>query len=529
MTHDFSSWFREQLVAGNIPTIVAERHYPEDIPCFDIPSEQWNDMAKLAKQQSLRLVAEWAADEHAMQFSGFSLYAAFAHRDHGYGLVRTMITEDSSEFPSIVNHYPAASRMERTIHDFFGLVPMGHPDLRNWIKHEHWPEDTQPLRKDFNADSTLPRVQGRYPFIEAEGEGVYQIPVGPVHAGIIEPGHFRFLAVGENILNMEERLGYVHKGIEKRMEGRDVYAASRLAARISGDATVAHSWAFCQAAEYAAHLTVPARATTLRAVLCERERMANHIGDIGTICNDAAWTFMHMQCQRLREDMARQHRNIFGHRLMMDLVVPGGFKTDISTEDVLKLIEQTRAVTAEVKRLHEIYQDHTPIRERVVDSGRINKDDAVELGLLGYTGRSINMDLDARRDAAYAPFADMQVKIPVCNGGDVAARLWVRFEEIVESAWLIEDLLTTLPEGPTQVEWKQPTLGNSGFAVVESWRGEIATWVRFGEDDLLDRCYVRDPSMINWLALELAVRDIPVPDFPLNNKSFNCSYSGHDM
>jgi Ni,Fe-hydrogenase III large subunit/Ni,Fe-hydrogenase III component G len=498
--------------------------------CLDIPVEHWADVAKLAKGQSLRLVDEWAAEET----DGFAVYVAFAQQEQGYALLRAHL--EQAEFPSITPIYVAAARMERVIYDMYGIVPIDHPDLRSWLKHEHWPTDAHPLRKQFDAAQSMPHEEGQYPFIEAEGDGVYEIPVGPVHAGIIEPGHFRFLAVGEQILNLEERLGYVHKGIEKRMEGRDLFGAVRLAGRISGDATVAHAWACALAAENAAGVEAPARAQTLRAVLCERERMANHIGDIGTICNDAAWSFMHMQCQRRREELARLHSELFGHRLLMDRVIPGGVSIDLSEEQVAKLITQTRAITEEMRFLHKIYEEHTPIRERVVDSGCVKQADALELGLLGYAGRSVGVDCDARRDAAYAPYDSHPVQVVVCPGGDVAARLWVRFREIYESARLIEALLSDLPPGPVSIDIPLPVAGAAGaagFAVVESWRGEIAAWLRFDTEGDADgrvaRYHVRDPSMINWLGLELAVRDVPVPDFPLNNKSFNCSYSGHDL
>ena len=494
-------------------------------PCLDIAIAQWTAMAKLAREAKLRLVALWAVEEH----ESFTIHAAFAHKDHGYALTRTILDAATSEFPSITSYYVAAARMERVIHDLFGLIPDGHPDTRPWLKHEHWPQNAFPLRKAFAAATALPRVEGRYSFIEAEGDGVYEIPVGPVHAGIIEPGHFRFLAVGEQILNLEERLGYVHKGIEKAMEGRDIPAGARLAARVSGDATVAHSWAYCQAAEQAAGIAIPPRAVALRAVLCERERMANHIGDIGAICNDASWSFMHMQCQRLREEVARIHQRLFGHRLLMDCIQAGGLARDVDDDGIRQLLTQTRSVAAEMRELYDTYENHTPIRERVIDSGKVTAVDAADIGLLGYVGRSAEQDCDARRDAAYAPYDRHPPQVAVCRGGDVAARLWVRFAEIQDSARLIETMLRDIPDGAVQSAWQTPQDAGWGLAVIESWRGEIVTYLRLTAHGAIDRCYIRDPSMINWLGLELAAREVPVPDFPLNNKSFNCSYSGHDL
>ncbi len=518
-------------LSGSLVTLLSERNIRivsvSGVPkTLCIPVQDWSKVAGLLKREDIRLVATWAAQEVG---EGFTVHAAYAKTGQGYALLQTIIGEDASAFPSITPHYIAAARMERLIHDMFGLIPMDHPDLRPWTKHEHWPSDAYPLRKEFATDTDMPRSEGEYPYIEAEGEGVYEIPVGPVHAGIIEPGHFRFLAVGEQILNLEQRLGYVHKGIEKGMEGRDAFSATRLAARVSGDATVAHSWALCSALEQAAGIDVPPRASSLRAVLCERERIANHIGDIGATCNDAAWSFMHMQCQRLREDMARLHKDLFGHRLLMDLLVPGGVPCDLQPSDMAILQAQTRTIADEMLQLYDIYENNTSIRERVIDSGTIAHDDAQGLGLLGYAGRSVGLKTDARADAAYPPYERFPIPLATCPGGDVAARLWLRFEEIQESARFLDNMLAHMTEGDTRCAWAAPEAGATGFAVIESWRGEIATWVRFAADGRLDRCHIRDPSMINWMGLELAAREVPVPDFPLNNKSFNCSYSGQDL
>ena len=213
----------------------------------------------------------------------------------------------------------------------------------------------------------------------------------------------------------------------------------------------------------------------------------------------------------------------------MDCIEPGGVSHDVDKDGIHLLLTQTRAIAVEMRELYDTYENHTPIRERVIDSGTVKAADAADLGLLGYAGRSAELDGDARRDAAYAPYDRHPPQVAVCRGGDVAARLWIRFTEIQESARLIEILSSELPDGTVHTPWQTPQAGACGFAVVESWRGEIATWLRFSDNGVIDRCHVRDPSMINWLGLELAAREVPVPDFPLNNKSFNCSYSGHDL
>ncbi len=530
MRHLANTWFAEKLGDHGVYTTYLEDHHPAHMPCLEIRMLDWEQAAKTARLLQMRIVAVWAAEAGSHeQDEGMYVYMSFAHPEHRHALLRTLLGKTKREITSISKHYIAASRMERHMQDMFGIDVVNTPDNRRWLKHEHWPEDAYPLLREFARDTKMERVEGEYPFVQSGSEGVYEIPVGPVHAGIIEPGQFRFLAVGEKILNMEQRLGFVHKGIEKAMQGRTAEDGVRLAARVSGDCTVGHAWAFAQACEYAAHTEVPKRASYLRGVLCERERMVNHIGDVGAICNDAAFSFMHNQCLRLREDMARLHANIFGHRLLMDTIVPGGVAVDINADGRTSLIEQTRSLAAEVEVLRAIYADNPTIQQRVIGSGPVSIDDARDIGLLGYAGRASGNDPDERIEEAYPPYDDLEVNVPQGKLGDVSTRVWVRFEEIADSARMIIRLLENLPEGDICAEWQASEPGISGFSAIESWRGEIACWLRFGDEGKIDRYFVRDPSAINWLGLELAVREVPVPDFPLNNKSFNCSYSGNDV
>jgi len=529
MIHEANTWFAERLSDHGIITSYLEDHHPTHMPCLQVRRLDWTNVAEEARRQGMRMVSLWAAEAGSHDDEALYAYMAFAHPEHRHVLLRTDLNTDDPVLPDISRHYVAAVRMERTLQDMFGIRVEGLEDTRRWLKHEHWPEDVHPLRTGFPASTRMGQVEGEYAFLKAEGDGVYEIPVGPVHAGIIEPGHFRFHAVGEDILNMEARLGYVHKGIEKRFEGLTANDGARLAGRISGDSTVAHAWAFAQACENAAYLKVPDRAVALRAILCERERMANHIGDIGGVCNDAAFAFMNSQMQRLREEMARMHKEVFGHRLLMDLILPGGVHCDLNGETVMALAKNTRALASEVEQLRTIYADHPSIQERVIGSGPVSIEDAKSIGLLGYVGRASGAYADERVEEAYPPYNRLQVRMPQGKFGDVATRVWVRFEEIAESARLICDLLKDIPDGSVITDFVAPEAGISGFNVIEGWRGEIAAWVRFGQNGCIDRYAVRDPSEINWLGLELAVREVPVPDFPLNNKSFNCSYSGNDL
>jgi len=529
MIHEANTWFSERLSDHGIVTRYLEDHHPAEMSCLQIRRLDWTHVAEEARRQDMRFVSLWAAEAGAHDDQALYAYMAFAHPKHRHVLLRTDLNMDDPVLPDIGRHYVAAVRMQRTLQDMFGIRVDGFADTRRWLKHEHWPEDAHPMRRSFAADTHMETEAGEYAFIRAEGDGVYEYPVGPVHAGIIEPGHFRFHAVGEQILNMEERLGYAHKGIEKRFEGLTTSEGSRLAGRISGDSTVAHAWAFAQACENAAYLEVPERAVALRGILCERERMANHIGDIGGVCNDGGFAFMNVQMQRVREEMARVHKDMFGHRLLMDLIVTGGVACDLDRESQHRLCEQTQALATEIEELRTIYADHPSIQERVIGSGPVSIEDAKSIGLLGYAGRASGVYADERVEEAYPPYDRLQLQMPQGEFGDVATRVWVRFEEIAESARLICELLKNMPDGSVQTEFIAPEEGISGFDVIEGWRGEIAAWARFGQNGMIDRYAVRDPSEINWLGLELAVREVPVPDFPLNNKSFNCSYSGNDL
>jgi len=533
-----NTWFAERLADHGIHSRFLEDHHPVHMPCLEIRRLDWAQVAEEARRLEMRLVAVWAAESGAHDIDptgkrSIYAYMAFAHPEHRHALLRTELNRDEPVVHSISGHYIAACRMERTMQDMFGIKVMNIPDPRPWSKHEHWPDEAHPLLSGFAGKRPMPTDPERqkldYDYVQSGSSGVYEIPVGPVHAGIIEPGHFRFLAVGEQILNMEQRFGYVHKGIERSMKGRTAEEGVKLAARVSGDTTVGHAWAFAQACEYAGGIEVPERASFIRGILCERERLANHIGDIGAICNDAAFGFMQAQMQRLREEMARMHKELFGHRLLMNTVVPGGVGIDLDRKGATSLRQHTAELAAEVEHLRSIYADNPSIQERVIGSGNVSIHDARDIGLLGFVGRASGDYPDERIEEAYPPYDQVEVGVAKGKLGDVATRVWVRFEEIADSARIIAELIDRLPDGNIRTDWQAPEAGVSGFAAIEGWRGEIAAWVRFGENGLVDRYFARDPSVINWLGLELAVREVPVPDFPLNNKSFNCSYSGNDL
>ncbi|MBW6493700.1 MAG: NADH-quinone oxidoreductase subunit C [Burkholderiaceae bacterium] len=449
-----------------------------------------------------------------------------------YLIARTIVPRSLPVVASHTTSYPGADRPERHTRDLLGIVFSGHPDARRWTRHQAWPETTFPLRHDFPTAGQPPEqtpADHEYSFLAALGSGVYEIPVGPIHAGIIEPGHFRFQAVGETVLRLEEHLGYTHKGIEKIAEGRDAAGLGRLAGRISGDSTVAHTWAACMAMERAASLEVPPRALWLRALMCERERVANHLGDMGGMLNDIAFAFGFYQFTRLRELWQRVSREAFGHRFMMDCIVPGGVAADLDQRFVEIMRDEARALRKQIERLMAVINDLPSVADRVRGTGVLSPEIATAFGCVGYVGRASGVDFDVRRNAPYAPYDKLTVEVPLHHYGDVNARARTRIEEIAVSLDLIEALLTGLPGEAVRIDWTCPAVGAEGLGLIEGWRGEILSFVRFGTDGRIARFFPRDPSWTTWPALELLIHDNIVPDFPVCNKSVNGSYSGHDL
>lgn len=427
-------------------------------------------------------------------------------------------------YPSVGQRHPPALRLERTIRDLFGLQPEGLPDARPWLDHGRWAV-AQPL----GARGEPPAAPPPYPFLPAEGESLHQIPVGPVHAGIIEPGHFRFTANGETVVRLEQRLGYVHKGIEELMAGATLERGSQLAGRTSGDSTVAYAFAYARAVEVARGIEAPPRAQWLRALMAELERIANHVGDIGAIGNDAAFALMHAHCGVLRERVLRAADACFGHRLMMDRIVPGGVVADLGSAGVTAL----RALVAELRRrfpaLVELYDNTTSLQDRTVATGVLDPALAREYGAGGYVGRASGRAFDARRTPGYPPYPDLRFEVPVLAAGDVDARVWVRIREVEQSLDLVEQLVERLPGGPTRSDLPEAGQACEGLALVEGFRGDVLVWLRLGADGRIARCHLRDPSWFQWPLLEAVIEGNIVADFPLCNKSFNCSYSGHDL
>jgi Ni,Fe-hydrogenase III large subunit len=421
---------------------------------------------------------------------------------------------EAGRYPSIGRLHAPAIRLERAIRDLYGLDPVGLPDIRPWLDHGRWTGETPPA-----AD---------YPFLPVEGDSLHQIPVGPVHAGIIEPGHFRFTCDGETVVRLEERLGYVHKGIDGLMTGAPLPRAARLAARTSGDSTVAYSLGFARAVEAALGVEPPPRAVWLRAVMAELERIANHIGDFGAICNDASFSIMLAHCAVLRERVLRSSATCFGHRLMMDRIVPGGVVADLDEAGVALLRELTADIRARFRRLVKLYDDTASLQDRTVTTGILRPALARRFGAGGYVGCASGRDFDSRRLPGYPPYHALSFDVPVLTEGDVNARVWIRIKEIEQSLSLLEQLLLALPAGPVAVPVNAEAGSGEGMALVEAFRGDVLVWLRIA-GGVVNRCHLRDASWFTWPLLEAVIEGNIVADFPLCNKSFNCSYSGHDL
>jgi Ni,Fe-hydrogenase III large subunit len=426
-------------------------------------------------------------------------------------------------YPSVGLRHPPAIRLERAISDLYGLSAQGLPDGRPWLDHGRWSVNI-PL-----AEHRRPSPQAApYRFLAAEGEGLHQIPVGPVHAGIIEPGHFRFTASGETVVRLEQRLGYTHKGVEGLMTGAGLERAAELAGRVSGDSTVAYAYAFSRASEAAMELAVPGRAVWLRALLAELERLANHLGDIGAICNDASFALMHAHCSVLRESVLRASARAFGHRLLRDIIVPGGVTCDLNRDGIEIIRATLQNIGLRFPALVELYDNTASLQDRTVSTGVLKPALASQYSAGGTIGRASGRSFDARRTIGYPPYDRLRFEVPVLAEGDVNARVWVRVREVEQSLSLIDQILGQLPAGPLRTNPAPPQETQEGAAIVEGFRGDVLVWLRMREGRV-ERCRLRDPSWFQWPLLEAVIEDNIVADFPLCNKSFNCSYSGHDL
>jgi len=491
-----------------------------------VAASEWSARVAALAAADARLLALWASDERDAG-AGDLLRAAFIDLG-GVVVLELALAPDAPAYPRIDREFPSAARLQRAVRDLSGVVAEG-AEARPWLRHGAWPADWFPLRHDAGEGHGFANAASDYAFVRVGGEGAHEIPVGPIHAGTIEPGHFRFSVIGERVLRLEQRLGYVHKGVEKLFIGKDLAEGVRLAGRVSGDSTCAYAWAYASAVEAACGASPPPRALGLRALMLERERVANHLGDLGALGNDAGLAFGLSQFMRLKEDWLRLNGKSFGHRFMMDRILPGGAALDLEAPALRAIVKQCDALGREVRELKKIYDEHAGLQDRFMGTGRATPQLAAQLGLTGLAGRASGQAADLRCDHPWPPYDRLQVAKARHTGGDVAARVDVRFDETIESLRLIAALCEDPGEGPAREPFEAPRGPATGLGWVEGWRGEVFVALELGPGGQVLRCHVHDPSWQNWPVLEHAVIGNIVPDFPLINKSFNLSYSGVDL
>ncbi|CAJ37474.1 hydrogenase large subunit [Methanocella arvoryzae] len=481
----------------------------------------------VAKRYGASLATLHVADTRQMT-GGYTMYAVMPVASENLIVsIEAEVPESPGTFQSLTPMIYSANWFEREIADMFGLTPVGHPDLRPLVLYDTWPEDYHPLRKD--APGRPPKVDTYYPYHRVEGEGVFEIPVGPVHAGVIEPGHFRFSVAGEPVLMLEIRMGYVHKGIEKISESMTYDKGVFLSERTSGDNGMAHSTAYCQAVEQLAGIEVPDRARYIRTVFLEMERIYNHLGDVGGISLDTAYNVGAQHAYILRERMLQLNECITGSRLLRSVNKIGGVRQDLTREDIEKIRTAIIKAKLDFKDFVDLVNRQTSILDRTETTGKLPLEAAVSLNIVGPGARASGVSRDVRRDHPYAAYSDLNFAVHIRKEGDVNARMQVKIGEIYESMSIIEQALDRLPAGKIRAATGNIPQGRVGISLVEAPRGELLHWILSGENDRPFRHKIRDPSFCNWLAMEIATPGNIVPDFPLVNKSFNLSYSGNDL
>jgi Ni,Fe-hydrogenase III large subunit/Ni,Fe-hydrogenase III component G len=526
-------------MSAAVPTIAAalgvnewavREHRPGELLLETVPDMLPTLARRAAQDLDGRLMSLFASDERD-EHGRFLLHYVWSLRAlRSFLHVTAPVDPAAPLYPSIAAKHPVANWFEREIMDFFGLVPDGHPNPLRVAHHDDWPDGAWPLRKDFPADAQVPRVEGEFhPFRPVTGEGVFQVPVGPVHAGVIEPGHFRFGVAGEPVLYLQLRLFYVHKATEKRFESLPWRHGIFLAESISGDTAVGHALAYAHAIERIADVRVPPRAQALRVVLLELERIYNHVADIGALATDVAFTVPASRAQALREEFVRLQDRLFGTRLLRGTIALGGVRRDLLRPDQDALRAHLARFEPQFDALITLLIDAGTFTDRVDGTGILTNKAARDLGIVGMAARASGVDGDFRRDHPDDGYEALRFEVPIEEGGDVRARLMVRAREVEQSVSILRQVLDGMPDSaiaanlPVRLPVRASALGWT-----EGWRGPITHWVATDSEGRVTRVKVTDPSFLNWPGLVHAVPGNIIPDFPVINKSFNLSYSGND-
>lgn len=469
-----------------------------------------------------RLMAMFAADERHVDgcFRIFTVWGLGGRT----AVLACALEADSPHFPALTPLLPAAHWYEREIRDMFGIEPSGHPNSNPLVLHPDWPRGVHPMRKDFAGPLPVREPHAGQGLAGVTAGGLVGIPVGPVHAGIIEPGHFRFHAIGEQVLDLKPRLSYVHRGLEKAAEGRSISSALLLAERLCAMCTVSHSWSFCQAVENLSGAEVPARARAIRVFLAELERLHNHVGDIGNIAAGVGLALANNHGLFLRERLMQLNELMTGHRFLRGCILPGGVGIDLDESSLSGVLAEVDAVVSEARALGEDCLAHDIFRDRLSGTGRLDSGTVNELGVVGVAARGSGVSRDARKELM-DHYRDLPMEVVMEDSGDVLSRYKIRLREIEVSRQILHSVAAKLPEGPLITPLGSPACRRPGIGVSESARGENVHVVIIGPDGTVERWFARSASYTNWPAVALAVPGNIVPDFPLINKSFELCYA----
>ncbi|WP_145101916.1 NADH-quinone oxidoreductase subunit C [Sporomusa sp. KB1] len=490
-----------------------------------IPASKLQEAAEAIYEEGKnRLIAMFANDECGLH-GNYAIYCVFAVGKDFRVIKALLAATGALEFSSITPHISAAAWYEREIYDLFGLKPIGHPDLRALVLHENWPDTIYPLRKDFDVTAPVPTANRPWHMNSVEGEGVFEVPVGPIHAGIIEPGHFRFSQAGESILRLDAKMFFVHRGIEKAIEGLPLEKAFYQVERISGVCGVAHSLSYCHAIEALAGVEVPKRAQYMRALVAELERLYNHVGDIGNLCAGMGFAVAVMAGARMKEAIMRVNEAVTGNRFLRGMVVPGGVRQDITTNLADEIINLLDVLEPDFTEMIGLFRTNDAFLNRVNTTGVVSRQAALDLSVVGVGARASGVDIDSRRDYPYDCYSKLKFEVPVYTTGDVAARLWVRVDEVYQTMQLIRQIIAKMPDGALIIAIPEIKPYSCGFGWSESSQGHCIHWLMVGENNTIYRLFVRAAAYCNWPALTVAAPGNIIPDFPLVNKSYELSYA----
>jgi Ni,Fe-hydrogenase III large subunit/Ni,Fe-hydrogenase III component G len=513
-----------------IPSGVTPRH-EGSLTLFPLTKESFlPTLERLLTSDELSLKTITALDIRATEHT-FRILYVFGHPESHTYLVPYFDTQDT--FPSLARIRQGCSFYEREIMTMFGLRPEGGIDTRLTMAPVSFSAQEYPLRKDatISPRTDTPDPLAEYQFSVVQGDAVYEIPVGPVHAGIIEPGHFRFSVFGEEIKKLDPLLGWKHKGIEKLFETGSLAQKIAIAERVSGDSSFAHSLALCQALESLSHVQPHEYTRLARVLFAEMERLANHFSDIGFIMLDTAFTFGGSNGARLRERMMQWAERITGSRFLRGVNTIGGLACTLSAPELHAFLADIPRIRTDFTEVIGIANDSITLHQRLVTTGTLTPDVAQDFGVVGIPARAVGSTRDARKDFPYAAYDTLDFKVVTKETGDVYARFHVRIGEVYESLSLIEQALTRLVRISPHAHETNHHVRKDALAVsmVEGWRGDIVYVVTTNGTGEISRIKVRDPSFLNWQAFPNAAVGEMVPDFPLINKSFNLSYSGNDL